>query len=548
MAPEARYLLDFNTRDLPQYTADVLVIGGGIAGMQAALAAADEGASVLLLAKGPKEQTNTAWAQGGVAVAVDPSDSAESHAADTEATGCGLADAAVVACVTQQAPAALERLIRRGAEFDRDAAGELSLGQEGAHSHRRVVHAQGDATGREMIRALSAAVESHAGIRTHPAFLIDLLTVDGVCVGGLLRESDGRLAAAFAGATVLAAGGAGRLFRETSNTRESTGDGMAAAFRAGAEVRDVEFVQFHPTTLYLAGSPRVLVTEAVRGEGAYVIDDHGERFLCDVHPSAELAPRDVVSRAIVQHLARDDVRDIFLDLRHFAPGKVQARFPGLFQTCAQHDLDPSRDLVPVRPAAHYFIGGIAVDLEGRSTVEGLFACGEVSCTGLHGANRLASNSLLEGLVLGARTGQAAVGQRAVGLDRTIAHRAGRDIDQPRIDVEDLRKSLISRMWRSVGILRDGEGLAEGAAAIERWRRFTAPVRHFGRAGFELDNLLLLGALVTAAASVREESRGTHARLDFSERDDERFLGRFGWRANQSPVFIPMETVSFGRNR
>ncbi|MHC4940976.1 MAG: L-aspartate oxidase [Planctomycetota bacterium] len=548
LSPEGRYLLDFDTRHLPHYAVDVLVVGGGIAGMQAALAAADAGASVLLLAKGPPEQTNTAWAQGGVAVAVDPSDSAESHAADTERTGCGLADPAVVTPVTEQAPAALEELIARGANFDRDENGALSLGQEGAHSHRRVVHARGDATGREMIRALCAAVDEHAGIRTHDAFLIDVLTKDGVCVGALLRETDGRLAAAFAGSTVLAAGGAGRLYRETSNTRESTGDGVAAAFRAGAEVRDAEFVQFHPTTLYLAGSPRVLVTEAVRGEGAYVIDDRGERFLPEIHPDAELAPRDVVSRAIVEHLARDDVRDIFLDLRHFPEGKVQARFPGLFQTCAQHDLDPSRDLVPVRPAAHYFIGGVAVDLDGRSTVPGLFACGEVSCTGLHGANRLASNSLLEGLVLGARTGRAAAADRRARFDGAIAHRAGRDFVTLRIDIEDLRKSLISRMWRCVGILREADGLAESAAAIESWRRFVAHVPHFGRAGFELDNLLLLGALVTAAATLREESRGTHARLDFSARNDERFLGRFGWRANQKPEFIPMETVRVGRDR
>jgi len=545
IAPEGRYLLDFDTRDLPHYAIDVLVVGGGIAGLQAALAAADAGASVMLIAKGPPEDTNTAWAQGGVAVAVGPSDSPASHAADTERTGCGLAVHAVVDAVTAEAPAALEDVVRRGARFDLDADGALAVGQEGAHSHRRVVHAQGDATGREIIRALHEAAAAHAGIRFHTAFLIDLLTGDEGCFGALLREPDGRWSAVFAGSTVVAAGGAGRLFRETSNTRESTGDGIAAAFRAGALVRDVEFVQFHPTTLYLAGSPRVLVTEAVRGEGAYLVDDRGDRFLQGAHPDAELAPRDVVSRAIVEHLARDGIRDVYLDLRHFTKGHVAARFPGLHAMCRRHQLDPERDPIPVRPAAHYFIGGVAADLDGATGIDRLFACGEVSSTGLHGANRLASNSLLEGLVLGARAGRAAAEHRGPRFGGAIRHRTGRDRGAPRLDVEDLRKSLMSRMWRSVGIVRDARGLAESAEAIGRWRRLVGGAVHFGRAGFELDNLMLLGALVTAAAMLREESRGTHARADFPGRDDGRFLGRIGWRPNARPEFLAMETVSSG---
>jgi len=533
---------------MPQYAADVLVVGGGIAGLQAALAAGDAGASVLLIAKGPPDDTNTAWAQGGVAVAVDPDDSPALHAADTERTGCGLADPAVVDAITKEAPHALEEVIRRGARFDREEDDGLALGQEGAHSRRRIVHAQGDATGREIMRALHVAAAAHPAIRLHPAFLLDLLTADGACVGAILREPDGRWAAVFAGSTVLATGGAGRLFRESSNTRASTGDGIAAAFRAGATLRDVEFVQFHPTTLYLAGSPRVLVTEAVRGEGAHLIDDRGERFLADVHPDAELAPRDVVSRAIVQHLSRDDVRDVFLDLRHFPPGRVARRFPGLHRTCALHHLDPARDPIPVRPAAHYFIGGVASDLDGRTSVARLRACGEVSCSGLHGANRLASNSLLEGLVLGARAGRAAAADGGPRFDGAIAHRSGRAEAEPRLDVEDLRKSLMSRMWRSVGILRDAGGLRAAKGAIERWRQLVGGAVHFGRAGFELDNLLLLGAVVTAAATFREESRGTHARLDFPARDDGRFLGRVSWRPNVQPVFQPMETVPSGRDR
>ncbi|MEM8885368.1 MAG: L-aspartate oxidase [Planctomycetota bacterium] len=527
----------------------MLVLGAGVAGLQAALAAADEGADVLVVAKSSDQATATAWSQGGIAVAFDPEDSSAAHAEDTLRVGCGLCDEAVVRCVTEGGVAEVERLVERGARFDRDTAGALSLGHEAAHTYRRVIH-HGDTTGREIMRALTAAAAAHPGIRRHDGFVADLLTDGDRCVGALLHDRADGAHAVFARATVLATGGAGRLYRESSNPRPATGDGMAAAFRAGAALRDMEFVQFHPTTRYLAGSPRVLVTEAVRGEGAHVVDDHGVRFLVDAHADAELAPRDVVSRAIVQHLAREDVRDIYLDLRHFPAGKVASRFPGLHATCARHGLDPQRDLVPVRPAAHYTIGGVAATVDGATSLDGLYACGEVAASGLHGANRLASNSLLEGLVLGPRTGRAAARASGTLFTGVIAHRTQRGRDEGRrdeegLDEEDLRKSLLSRMWRRAGILRDGEGLRECCEAIRRWRTLAATSAHFGRAGFELDNLLLLGALVAGAAHLREESRGTHARIDCTATDDQRFKGRLVWRADQPPVFESLENVTSG---
>jgi L-aspartate oxidase len=538
LAPEGRYLLDFDTRDLPRRETDVLIVGGGVAGLSAALAAAEH-CRVLVLTKDEPEICNTAWAQGGVAAAVGAGDHASDHAGDTLRTACGLADEAVVDHVVTSAPAAVERLTALGARFDRED-GAFALGREGGHGRRRVLH-RGDTTGLEIERTLLRAAERTPGLDTAArVFVPDLLTDGGRCVGALTLDREGVLGAVFAKAVVVAAGGAGRLFRETSNVRGATGDGIAAAFRAGATIRDAEFVQFHPTTLYLAGSDRVLVTEAVRGEGARLVDNEGRRFLADVHPSAELAPRDVVSRAIVEHMAKPGVTGVFLDMRHWQPGLATARFPGLVETCVRYGIDPARDLVPVRPAAHYFIGGVASDIDGATTLPGLFACGEAACSGMHGANRLASNSLLEGLVLGDRAGRTAAEHAARGAAPTarIRHATQRSVRERDVDVEDLRKSLLSCMWRQVGIIRDGPGLEEAAEAIRLWRFFSAKVRYGRRTALELENLLLLGALVTAAAALRRESRGTHGRRDFPERDDGRFLGSFRWTAGREPEFRP----------
>jgi L-aspartate oxidase len=362
-----------------------------------------------------------------------------------------------------------------------------------------------------------------------------------------MLDRQGALTAVFAKAVIVASGGAGRLYRETSNVRGATGDGIAAAFRAGAALKDLEFVQFHPTTLYLAGVDRILVTEAVRGEGARIVDNEGRRFLGDFDPAAELAPRDVVSRAIVAHLGRPGVTGVFLDMRHWPLGRAGSRFPGLVGTCVKYGIDPEHDLVPVRPAAHYFIGGVASDVDGLTTLGGLFACGEAACSGLHGANRLASNSLLEGLVLGARAGRSAsahAARTAVPTAR-VRHAAGRTLEEREIDIEDLRKSLLSCMWRLAGIVRDGAGLEEASAAIRPWRFFSGKVRYRRWGGLELENLFLLGSLVTASAALRLESRGTHARREHPSREDARFLGSFVWTRERGVEFRPKRARPHG---
>jgi len=520
--PDSRYLLEFDTRDLARYTTDLLVVGGGVAGLSAALAAAP-GARVLLVRKTRGRGTNTGIAQGGIAAAWTAEDDPTRHAADTERVGSGLCDPQVVTAVTESAPAAILRLIELGARFDR-------VGEE-----LRIVSAGGDATGRECMRVLESAANANPGIRAwDDAFLIDLLTHDGRCVGALLQR-DGQLAVVMARAVLLAAGGAGRLYRETSNVASATGDGIAAAYRAGAILRDLEFVQFHPTTLYLAGSPRLLITEAVRGEGARLVDDHGRRFLEALHEDGDLAPRDFVSRAIVEHLGRPDVEDVYLDFTHLAPDRAAKRFAGLASVCQRYGLDLTRDRVPVRPAAHYFIGGVATDLDGFSSLPGLLACGEASCSGLHGANRLASNSLLEGLVLGERAG------RAAGLESTklfqgeIATPVRRRVGTWH-DLADLRRSLASLMWRRVGIQRDADGLESAIESIDQWRGFLAAVGPTGREGWELANLLELAGLVARAALARQESRGTHFRLDFPHASETMARSHYNMQRGHEPCF------------
>ena len=540
--PEGRYLVDFDTRDLPRNSTDILVIGGGVAGLSAALAASPH-ARVLVLLKGEFEDTNTWLAQGGLAVALAADDSAEDHAEDTLRAGAGLCSPDVVRSIVEEAPRALEFVMSHGAEFD--SVGDApDLAREGGHGQRRIVHAGGDATGVELMRALSTAVRAVPGIELWSnAFVIDLLTHDGRCVGALVRTETGALSAVFAQAVVLAAGGAGRLYRESTNARGSTGDGIAAAYRAGAELRDMEFVQFHPTTLYLAGQRRLLITEATRGEGAHLVDDRGRRFLREAHPDAELAPRDVVSRAIVNHLARPDVENIYLDLTHVAP--AAKRFPRLAAACAHYGLDLARDRIPVRPAAHSFIGGVTSDLDGATNVSGLWVCGEASCTGMHGANRLASNSLLEGLVVGARAGAAASRSGLEVCNADIASRSSRSTKYAFMDLNDMLRSLVSLMWRRVGIARHGEGLRLALDSLSQWQ--AAKSSHLGTCPreFELSNLLLLGSLVAQGAMEREESRGTHAREDCPQRDDERFSGSFVFQAGAPARFLARSEIARG---
>ncbi len=524
-----RRLLPFDLRTTPLLRTDVLVIGSGIAGAGAALHAADAGAEVLLLTKDELTDTNTAWAQGGIAVVKLPEDSVDAHVADTLRVGAGIATPAVVREVVNAAAAAVDWLQGLGARFDRhrgEPNGELELSREGGHSHARVVHSNGDATGREVQRALAAALLAHPRITVRPhVFVRDLVLADGRCVGAIGLQG-GMEVAVEAGAVVVATGGSGQIYRETTNPTGASGDGHALCFRAGARMADCEFVQFHPTTLYIAGASRFLISEVVRGAGAVLRDRNGDRFMDAVHPMAELAPRDVVSRAILDRMVATNDTHVYLDLST-VKGDPRALFPSIARICSTFDLDLAKDPIPVRPGAHYFVGGAATDLQGRTNVPGLFAVGEAAASGLHGANRLASNSLLEGAVIGRAAGQAAAAtarERHPGLPRAgdgpkIA------ADPPRLLHDDLLYSLKSLMWRQVGLRRDASGLLDARARIAFWHHYLVRAPLQGRRACELANMLTVAALVAESSLLRAESRGTHFRSDFPTRDDAGFCRR-----------------------
>jgi L-aspartate oxidase len=520
-----RYLRQFDSRRLPHYFADVLIIGAGIAGLRAALAVPSD-LEVLVVTKNRLEESNSAYAQGGIAGVIDPEDRFEDHVADTQRAGAGLCDPAVVETVVRAAPAELQRLVEWGTHFDEEA-GKLALTLEGGHSHRRIVHALGDATGHEVMRALIAKATTAGHITLwENTFTLDLLTAGGSCAGVVAQRPDWGLFLVWAKATILASGGAGQLFRETTNPPVATGDGMAAAYRAGATLADMEFMQFHPTVLYVAGSARHLISEAVRGEGAYLRDKTGYRFMPDYDPRLELAPRDVVARAILRQMEKTRHPNVYLDLSHLGPDLVHRRFPGISKVCQTFDLDLAKHRIPVRPASHYMIGGVQTDLDGRTSLPGLWAAGEVTSTGLHGANRLASNSLLEGLVFGARCGEGAgAAARAADALRPLPLVSRFEPDPGPLDLADVRNSLQSLMGRLVGLVREGAGLEQARADLDFWRRYVLAHEFREPAGWELQNLTILAALMIEAAQRREESRGVHYRLDFPERDDARWQRR-----------------------
>ena len=522
---QGRYLMGFDTAGLPARTCDVLVVGSGIAGLVAALEAA-RFVKVLLVTKGALTETATWYAQGGIAGAVGEADSIELHKADTLVVGQGLCDPAVVRAVVSEAAEALGALAALGVAFSRGADGAVELAREGGHSLPRVLHT-GDATGAGVQAALTEAVRSTAGIEiVEHAFLLDLLTDDGRCVGALVREHDAAPPTAiFAGATVLATGGCGQVYRVTTNPAVATGDGIAAAWRAGAEIADMEFVQFHPTALDSSASPRFLITEALRGEGAYLLDCDQQRFMLGIHPLAELAPRDVVSREIERVMARCHRPNVWLDARHLGEEYLRARFPTIWEACIEAGFDLSRDLVPVAPAAHYLVGGVLVDVNGRTSLPGLYASGEVASSGLHGANRLASNSLLEGLVFSRRIGRELADEDLA--PRTphlvgVAAAPGSGKKSPAA----VRARMQALMSSRVAMTRDGEGLAEASEALGAAAGSLAPD---GIAAAEARNLLTVADLIVSAARYREESRGTHFRADFPARDDARWRVRTVWR-------------------
>jgi L-aspartate oxidase len=528
-------LLSVDSRRVPLHRFGVVVVGGGVAGASAAVSAADAGIEVALLVKSALEESNTVYAQGGVAAVLGPDDSLPAHIEDTLAVGCGLSERDAVESIVSAGPAAIAALEKRGMRWDRLEDGRLDLSREGGHRHPRVVHARGDATGRELQVTLSNAVRSHPRITVfQDSFVIDLLCAhEGRVVGALVRTARGDLAVFSGGAVVLATGGAGQLYRETTNPAIATGDGVAIGFRAGALARDLEFFQFHPTLLYIAGAARVLISEIVRGAGGVLRDRSGERFMAHV-PGAELAPRDVVSRAIFERMVATQDTSVYLDLSR-VEGDPHTLFPGISRVCRYFGIDIARDPVPVRPGAHYMIGGLATDLEGRTSVEGLWAVGECASTGIHGANRMGSNSLLEGLVIGERAGRSAA-EAALGKGiqdwRLRPPRAMAEApDGMRVNIQDVTYSLKSLMWRQMGIERTHAQIEDALQKIRLWTRAVSELGVPEPATWELLNMLTVAHLATLGALARAESRGVHYRIDHPSSKEP-------WRAHTclEPVF------------
>ncbi len=505
-----------------QAQTDFLVVGAGVAGLRAAIALAAAG-SVTVLAKREVSDSNTQWAQGGIAAALSDEDEISLHLQDTLQAGDGLCNPEAAKVLVEDAPERIEELIQWGTEFDRQGT-KLTFGREGAHSRNRILHAHGDSTGREILRALYAKAQSLKNISVMEfEFSTDLIVEAGRVCGIHLITETGQQEQMNASAVLLATGGLGQLYRNTTNPSVATGDGVAMAFRVGAEVSDMEFIQFHPTALYLKKAPRFLLSEALRGEGAYLRNLEMDRFMPKYHPMAELAPRDVVARAIVHELEVSRAKDpvVYLDLTHLDADHVKARFPRIYATCIQYNIDIATELIPIRPAAHYSMGGIRSDLDGRSTLPGLYVAGEAAATGVHGANRLASNSLLEGLVFGARAGQVMrkeLGKAPAAIRPARPLASNGPMDAP---IEQVMGEIQDLMWRDVGIVRTGAALKR---ALDQLSQICPRVAHpQTRRAFEARNIHLVGTLVARAALAREESRGAHYRLDFPAHNDAEFL-------------------------
>ncbi|HJU04607.1 MAG TPA: L-aspartate oxidase [Nitrospiraceae bacterium] len=506
--------------------AEFLVIGSGVAGLRAAIELGRHG-RVLMLTKGNPLESSSIYAQGGVAVALSEEDDVAIHLTDTVKAGKGLCRKDAVRILVEEGPERIQELISWGARFDK-IGGKFAFAREAAHSRSRILRARGDATGNEMVRVLMTEARRQKRIRwLGHHFTADLIVVNGVCCGALvLDEATGDRAILPARAVLLTTGGAGQVYARTTNPANATGDGMAMALRAGALLEDMEFVQFHPTALYLPSSPPFLLSEAIRGEGGQLRNIKGERFMSRYHEAAELAPRDIVARAIWSEMAATRSRHVYLDVTHLSASFIKHRFPTIYSTCLRYDIDMTEEWIPVSPSAHYFMGGVRTDTQGASSLPGLFAAGEVACSGVHGANRLASNSLLEGLVFGARAAEAAVAFLEHQPPSLVPLPSARDFpgESPAVldDADKLRISLRRLMWGKVGVVRTRDSLVSAVAQLSRWERIAD--RPFATRGeLEVKNMVQVARCVAEAALWRENSVGAHYRADYPDTQ------RAGWK-------------------
>jgi L-aspartate oxidase len=500
---------------------DFLVIGSGVAGLRASIELAPHG-TVLIVTKDTPTESSTEYAQGGIAVALSDEDEVGIHFHDTLRAGDGLCNEEAVRILVEEGPQRIMELISWGAEFDREGA-RLAFTREAAHSKNRILHAHGDSTGQELERVLLNKVRTFPSVRKYSyAQTLDLISRDGACIGAYMAK-EGRVVSVFAKATILATGGAGQLYERTTNPEVATGDGMAIAYRAGAVLEDMEFVQFHPTSLYVNGAPQFLLSEATRGEGAILRNINREPFMKRYHIAAELAPRDVVSRAIISEMVKTGSSHVYLDLTFLPDEYVKKRFPRIYTTCHTYQIDITRDLIPVSPAAHYIMGGVKTDLDGATTIARLYAAGEVACTGVHGANRLASNSLLEGLVFGARAGRAAAsvkgGREESWKGENVESDYALSSSAHITDLKVMRSSLRKLMWERVGIMRCAESLSLATETLGRWQMVTRQ-RYLTRQDQELKNMITVACLITEAAMRRKGSIGAHCRSDYPDRGED----------------------------
>ncbi len=514
------YIISFSTNILPVEEVDCLIIGAGIAGLRASLEL--KGLNVLVVNKASVFDSCSYNAQGGIAVSIPPEDSPHLHLEDTLKAGCFLNDIEAVKVLVEEAPDRIKELIDWGAQFDRKN-NDFDFTREAAHSVNRILHSHGDKTGQELIRVLLKKIHESLNIRIVDGyFLVDLVGIEDKIYGAILfNRKKKKTVFVSAKKVIFASGGASQIYQEATNPISIIGDGQSAVLRKNGILSNMEFVQFHPTTLYLAGAPRFLISESVRGEGGILVDKNGLPFMELYHPLKELAPRDIVSRAIISHMKKTFSHCVYLDIKKLSPVFIKSRFPGIYETCLQYGLDITKSFIPVRPAAHYFMGGIKTDLYGKTSLINLFACGESADTGVQGANRLASNSLLEGLVFGARTGKM-VKEEIKKYEHKREIKISHSVKQKEnlyIDCDDLRRSIKSLMWKNVGIERQGGLLKETIERLDNWTGYVFLKEFPDISGWEVQNMLILAKSIAISSLRREESRGAHYRVDFPETDD-----------------------------